>query len=472
MKNYEFRHNWCSLFVLFCVTTIGCTTPPALKMPEQFSPIVRQYKHVTIAQWRSGLVDTGIYLNKGDFFTVLTDGFYKRYYMRTVIGEEWVPSDPYHRNSPVSGSLSFGCYENIGVSVDIFVWDREDFDQIAAVLGEIREENPKNDEVIYAVEELNKYKRVATAQAETSKEIQDTKQRIQSLKEEPRKSEAAGRDSQETIVELEARLETLTATFAQLEEMKRQLAQEREKTSLLTKELEQMEKQERDLLIKLKHGPKTAPVIVVASPKDNSRIEANFIYLAGVAEDDFGLEHLEIFINQEPLKQIAGRGIKLKRTEYLTRIDFSERIPLQKGENQIRVRAVNSEGLSSEKVITVSRIERRRNVWAVVIGINQYTHIRQLKYAVNDARMFYDHLVRYNQVPAENVSLLLDKQATLTRMRSVLGTHLKNRAGNEDMVIIFFAGHGATEKNTFSPDGDGLEKYLLPFNADLNDLYE
>jgi uncharacterized caspase-like protein len=39
------------------------------------------------------------------------------------------------------------------------------------------------------------------------------------------------------------------------------------------------------------------------------------------------------------------------------------------------------------------------------------------------------------------------------------------------MVIIFFAGHGATEKDVMSPDGDGLEKYLLPCDADPNDLY-
>ena len=39
------------------------------------------------------------------------------------------------------------------------------------------------------------------------------------------------------------------------------------------------------------------------------------------------------------------------------------------------------------------------------------------------------------------------------------------------MVIIFFAGHGATEKDVMSPDGDGLEKYLLPYDADPKDLY-
>jgi uncharacterized caspase-like protein len=39
------------------------------------------------------------------------------------------------------------------------------------------------------------------------------------------------------------------------------------------------------------------------------------------------------------------------------------------------------------------------------------------------------------------------------------------------MVIIYFAGHGATEKDATSPDGDGLEKYLLPNDVDPNDLY-
>jgi len=39
------------------------------------------------------------------------------------------------------------------------------------------------------------------------------------------------------------------------------------------------------------------------------------------------------------------------------------------------------------------------------------------------------------------------------------------------MVIIFFAGHGATERDALSPDGDGLEKYLLPWEADPKDLY-
>jgi len=39
------------------------------------------------------------------------------------------------------------------------------------------------------------------------------------------------------------------------------------------------------------------------------------------------------------------------------------------------------------------------------------------------------------------------------------------------MVIIYFAGHGATEREATSPDGDGLEKYLLPYDVDPKELY-
>jgi hypothetical protein len=39
---------------------------------------------------------------------------------------------------------------------------------------------------------------------------------------------------------------------------------------------------------------------------------------------------------------------------------------------------------------------------------------------------------------------------------------LKNKAGKEDMVILYFVGHEATETDLMSPDGDGLGKVRLP----------
>lgn len=109
--------------------------------------------------------------------------------------------------------------------------------------------------------------------------------------------------------------------------------------------------------------------------------------------------------------------------------------------------------------------------WAVIIGINKYANFQPLKYAVDDAREFYRYLVEVNKVSKDKIWLMLDEEATLDKIRSILGTRLRRSAGKEDTVIIFWAGHGAIESDSTSVDGDGLEKYILPHNADIKDLY-
>ncbi|MBP1733003.1 MAG: putative Histone acetyltransferase, partial [Deltaproteobacteria bacterium] len=256
-----------------------------------------------------------------------------------------------------------------------------------------------------------------------------------------------------------------------IEETKKQWEEEREKTATLSKQLEDKEKKERALMGKLTEGAKLPPVILVASPKDKGETEAGVVTLSGVIEDEQGLDALEIWVNDQPLKtQRMSEGLP-PGEERIKRLEFQERVPLRKGENRIKITAVDSEGFFSEKVLTLRSVETQRNVWAVVIGVNNYPNVRRLKYAVNDAMAFFNHLVEYNQIPRENVILLLEEEANLMRLRSALGVHLKNKASKDDMVIIYFAGHGATERDATSPDGDGLEKYLLPYDVDPKELY-
>jgi hypothetical protein len=199
-------------------------------------------------------------------------------------------------------------------------------------------------------------------------------------------------------------------------------------------------------------------------------VEVGTITFSGVAEDDQGLKGLDIFINDKPVLAKVSRDIKLLETKPLKRLEFAERIMLARGRNEIRIRAIDNDGLTAEKILSVRYRETRKNVWAVVIGIDTYQKNRHLKYAVNDARAFYDHLIRNNRIPEENVTLMLNEKASFNRLRSTLGTHLKNKVGKGDMVIIYFAGHGACEKDVMSPDGDGLEKYILPYDADPREV--
>jgi hypothetical protein len=374
--------------------------------------------------------------------------------------------------------------------IDIIVWQKPDWIQIRNFLANMKNADPTNKTIADALTDAERYAAVAVAEVKAVKEIEETRQQIADLKKETPKDQKEAEKSvpeikpspvpeataevastNEKVAQLEARLAKLYENQAQLEEMKKELAAEKQRSSLLAEELEEKEKREQQLLTELAQGTEAAPVIVIASPKDGGTVNSKTVDVSGVVEDSQGIAQVAIFINSRPLEEKAGRGFRISEKPPARRFEFAERISLESGENIIKIRAVDTKGSISEKKIAVKYVEIQKNFWAVVIGINDYPNAPKLKWAVNDARAFYHHLIDFIKIPEDNVVLLLDRDANLTRLRSMLGTHLKQRAGREDMVIIFFAGHGATEKDMISPDGDGLEKYLLPFDADPKDLY-
>lgn len=89
--------------------------------------------------------------------------------------------------------------------------------------------------------------------------------------------------------------------------------------------------------------------------------------------------------------------------------------------------------------------------WALVIGISKYqdTRIPSLRYAAVDAKLLHDWLIspEGGQYAPSRVKLLIDKQATGNRMKKALYEWL-GQAIEEDIVTIFFAGHGSPQ----SPD--------------------
>ncbi len=116
-----------------------------------------------------------------------------------------------------------------------------------------------------------------------------------------------------------------------------------------------------------------------------------------------------------------------------------------------------------------------KNAYGVVIGIGKYrdTGIPVLKYATNDAREIYNILTdpQYGNFPRENVKLLLDEQATLTEIKSAMGTFLSRNAGKDDTVCIYFAGHGSPEIDPTGKADDRLEKFIVPYDAKKDDLF-
>jgi hypothetical protein len=311
------------------------------------------------------------------------------------------------------------------------------------------------------------------ARSQTAKEIENTRQQIVELRRETTPSDSPQSQTEATQREedLEKQLAELSTKLEKLDEMNKELQQEKEKAAQLSQELEERERREKELMVRIGSGNRIPPLLLITSPEDGRQNETDSVRLTGAVEDDQGLMRLEVLVNGRLVESGDNRGIRPVEGTAPKRLSFERRVPLAQGANRILVKATDTDGLTSERSLTVHYSTSRRNVWAVVIGINDYPQLPKLKYAVNDAREFHRFLIEKNRVPAGNITLLLNDQATLKNLRSTLGTRLKNAAGLDDMVIIFFAGHGATERDATSADGDGLEKYLLPWETDPVDLY-
>jgi len=526
MKASSFSTQRISL-VAICFFLIAACSHSNMKLAknEPLPEIIKHHKSILLIAKRVGMFNTGIYIESDDLYTILATGTidmwpsgpthkYKPedgWPVLAKIGKDGYAFQPIPggsnsgtRNSYTGGKLYMGYRtgsidskgnprnpeyykDDTGAfTVDVIVWKETDYVQIYEFLKDMNGRDPQNKAVADALQYFEYHKKYQLARVQVVKKVDETKKMIEELKGQkvPTETNSQADTSIKTAVstetattakksmnELETKLEELMAKVAQLDEMKKQLEEERKKTEQLSQALDNKEEREKDLLNKLSAGVKAAPVILIASPIDGAKTESKTIRLTGVTEDNTGIHQINISINNKVIFPKNGRGIQVKNRELSKRYHFNERITLDKGLNTISIRSVDVDGLVTEEVVSITLIERRRNIWALVVGINEYQNVRNLKYAVNDAQAFYSHLVQQNQVPEENVILLTNQQANLINLRRTLGTQLKRRAGKEDMVIIFFAGHGATEKDVSSPDGDGLEKYLLPVDADLEDLY-
>ena len=482
-----------STSLLTAFLLMGCLSAPELYPPEQAPAYVREIKYIRL-YGHEAKKDTGIDLSEGEPFSVLAKG--RVYLFRghfgispgsldfvQYIGDQKFGAVFYAEaggisSAPHSGPLFLGIFDsdhrdNYGYfDITIIVWREKNYSQIADFLNALLAKDPEHLAIKLARNQALRFKEIDLAKTETYQAIEATKTQLNEIQqEEPRKTDSVATSGDQRVRELEKRLSELTAKMAELDELSRQLQQARGTTAELTQKLTEVEYRERDLIGKADNPATSLPIILISSPEDNERSFVDSLRLSGAAEDGNGLNRLEVYLNGTLIPS-AERGAS-GHTDggHPKRLAFDRRLTLKSGPNQIQVVATGISGLPAEKHLTVHYTHRSSDVWAVVVGINDYPKLPKLKYAVNDAQAFFDLLAIGNQVPAANITLLVNDQATLRNLRSALGIRLKEAADKEDMVIIYFAGHGAVEPDTKSLDADGLEKYLLSYDSDPSELY-
>lgn len=105
------------------------------------------------------------------------------------------------------------------------------------------------------------------------------------------------------------------------------------------------------------------------------------------------------------------------------------------------------------------------NSRALIIGINNYRNASPLSYAVSDAEEVRDVLVNELDFPQENVTYLIDEQATKGNILRAFMGYTADDVGLDERIFVFFAGHGHTRTGIRGEVG-----YLVPSDADMSDF--
>lgn len=220
----------------------------------------------------------------------------------------------------------------------------------------------------------------------------------------------------------------------------------------------------------------TEPVILTTrgmkTPLDSAAFhtDSSAIVVKGLAMDTSGVA----------LVLVNGREARLSLTQ--EGVEFSGDVLLVLGYNTIEVKAVDkfrNEGtlkfLAKREPKSAIRKPEIPDVfkgqrWAVVVGISRYadSDIPPLRYADNDAQAFYAVATTPIEkgglgVPKTNTRFLVNEEATSVSVREAITDFLK-AAIEDDIVFIYFAGHGA-------PDPERPKVlYLLTHDSQLNKL--
>ena len=119
--------------------------------------------------------------------------------------------------------------------------------------------------------------------------------------------------------------------------------------------------------------------------------------------------------------------------------------------------------------------------WALLVGISQYQklpHDLWLQYPDADATAFSRFLAsaQGGSVPAGQILVLTNEQATTAAVRAGLRGFLKDRPGKNDTVYVLIAGHGTVDNTgayilTWDSDPENLAATALPM-AELHSVVE
>ena len=191
------------------------------------------------------------------------------------------------------------------------------------------------------------------------------------------------------------------------------------------------------------------PEVVLPTDLPLTTKQRSLVVKVRAGDSKFLLNRLFVQVNGVPVGRSGGIDLRGKKTR-----DWQQEVPveLSSGPNVISVSALNEKGaesLARTAVVTYTPKEPQKpNLYVVAVGVSHYADKRfNLDYADKDAKDISAYLSSRagKSFGKAQVLRLLDKEATREK---ILGSRkLLEKAGVDDQVVLFFAGHGLLDGN-------------------------
>jgi hypothetical protein len=126
-------------------------------------------------------------------------------------------------------------------------------------------------------------------------------------------------------------------------------------------------------------------------------------------------------------------------------------VDLASGENRLQLIAVSKEGFTSafaEKQVICTAEPNSRRCFIATVGVSEYKDTRfNLKFAAKDAEDMSKVLAEKAQHRGYQPEILVVKNAEVDGTLVGKLREFLSKAGSDDEVVVFFAGHGLLDKN-------------------------
>lgn len=201
------------------------------------------------------------------------------------------------------------------------------------------------------------------------------------------------------------------------------------------------------------------------SYRPSAIVKGKFYYIDGEIE----VLNKDIIMTKTFPKPEVGYNITQSFTYKKISLDYPEKFAsyfsaTAISENKTTSKPITKKLEYSESLPTTTEGKR----WMIIIGISSYLdhRIEEVRYPARDAFAFYNWAIKQDGggYPPAQIMLLLNKDATLDNIKNSLFNWL-GQALEEDVVTIYFAGHGVPQ----SPDHPE-NLFLLPYNADYSNI--